>query len=83
MFVTISEEAKKRVNRFKTLSVDDVEIVAEHFVEQAEEFCESAMGGVCFEKYDEDNNVTLFMESDDGDELIVRDVRRGNLAGVF
>ncbi len=83
MQVKLADTAYKAINRFKNLSVWDVEEAAQRFIEEAENFCEQAMGTACFECYDPENNVTLFCESVNSSELVVYEVRRGNLAGVF
>ncbi len=83
MKTRITREAEKAIHRFKNLSVWDVEDIAEAFIETAEEYCKISVGKMCFELYNEENDVTLFCESEDGSELTVLDVRRGNLAGAF
>ena len=84
MKIEFSTRAVNQINRFKYLTEYEVEdfLLEEMESEDYQDFLDDCNSSVCNEFYDKENNITIFSEIDfDRDEVIVTEIRRGNLVG--
>ena len=84
MKIEFSTRAVNQINRFNYLTEYEVEdfLLEEMESEDYQDFLDDCNSSVCNEFYDKENNITIFSEIDfDRDEVIVTEIRRGNLVG--
>lgn len=84
MEIEISEQAEKQINRFKNISIYDIEefIQREIDSEDYQNFLDNCNSSICNEFYDKENHVTVFSKIDfDREILTVTGIKKENLVG--